>query len=435
MRIPFQTSPWIIIGLSLVLMTFTAGLGVLKHNRDQARTANMLCEKGAAVIQAVETAAFHSPGIYSERIQNVGRTMEAVVHHEGILWMTLALPDGRILLRSPRDAGPPAPPSPDTISLSGGKEAIKWRLIRPKNRPPYFEVLRQVSPPKDQKPALMLSIALETEHIEQALADDRNHNIIMVCIVVALGFSGIFAMFWARRDARTRALLEQAQKLALIGSLAAGVAHEVRNPLSSIKGYATYFATLFAPDSEDQKAAGHMAEEVERVNRVITELLSFARPADLKCQAVDLENMITHSLAVIDREARAAGVSIESPDPQFPIYIEVDPDRLNQVLLNLYINAIQAMPQGGHLTISTRARSRDAEIRIQDTGCGIPREDLHRIFDPYFTGKADGTGLGLAVSKKIILNHGGTIRAKSTVGEGTCFILTLPLEQEERSTS
>lgn len=224
---------------------------------------------------------------------------------------------------------------------------------------------------------------------------------------------------------------QQIEKLAAIGNLAAGIAHEVRNPLSSIKGYATYFGTLFTQDSENRKAADLMAEEVDRANRVISELLEFARPTDLRFKEIQVMDLIDHSIRIVSHEAEAAGICIsKKADPGLPSLI-VDLDRLTQVLLNLYINAIQAMQNGGTLLVQAKQRGAELVIDISDTGTGIPREDQPHIFDPYFTTKKNGTGLGLAIAYKIVENHGGALQVKSTLGFGTTVSITLPIKGKE----
>lgn len=230
---------------------------------------------------------------------------------------------------------------------------------------------------------------------------------------------------------RLQSSLQKQEKLAAIGNLAAGVAHEVRNPLSSIKGYATYFGSLFKEGSEGKKAAEVMTAEVERLNRVISELLEIARPSDIKPRPTDVSFLLNSSLRLVQQEAEAAGVRIETVIvPGIPLFA-LDPDRLTQALLNLYINAIQAMPEGGQLTVSAGETAAGLEMVVADSGAGIPEEAFNKIFDPYYTSKNTGTGLGLAVVLKVVEAHGGTIRVRSALGRGTGFTVTLPRKEQE----
>lgn len=220
------------------------------------------------------------------------------------------------------------------------------------------------------------------------------------------------------------------EKLAAVGNLAAGVAHEVRNPLSSIKGYATYFGSLFDDGSENRKAAEIMAAETDRLNRVITELLEFARPSELNSRPVDVAGLVDNTLRLIRQEAESSGVLVESHIDEDLPGIQGDSDRLNQALLNLCINGIQAMQPGGMLRVSATGEEDRVVLRVSDTGRGIAEEDLSKMFDPYFTTKPSGTGLGLAVVQKIIEAHGGEIRVKSQPGEGTEVSVSLPAAKE-----
>ncbi|WP_457552402.1 ATP-binding protein [Desulfobacula sp.] len=227
--------------------------------------------------------------------------------------------------------------------------------------------------------------------------------------------------------------IQRKEKLASLGTLAAGIAHEVRNPLSSIKGYATFFASLFEEGTENKKAAWVMAQEVDRVDRVISELLEFARPADLKLKQTDIAQFIHNSLRIIRHEAEDAKVTIiEEIDTALPL-LRIDPDRFTQVLLNLYINAIHAMKNGGDLTIKAKARENAIIFKICDTGEGISQEDQANIFNPYYTTKKKGTGLGLAIVYKIIESHNGTIYIASMDGRGTTFVISIPIPANQEN--
>lgn len=222
------------------------------------------------------------------------------------------------------------------------------------------------------------------------------------------------------------------EKLAAIGGLAAGVAHEIRNPLSSIKGIASYYKSKFEEGSEDREMAGVMIEEVDRLSRVISELLEFARPTKLKPKPSDLNEILMHSVRLVQQEAAAKNVDIQLHlTPDIPD-MNVDPDRLTQCFLNLYLNALQAMEKGGQLTVSSAIREDDIfAIDIKDNGRGISADDLSKIFDPYFTTKPKGTGLGLAIVHKIIEAHQGQIKVRSALGQGTVFSIALPLQNEK----
>ncbi len=223
--------------------------------------------------------------------------------------------------------------------------------------------------------------------------------------------------------------IRRKEKLAAIGGLAAGIAHEIRNPLSSIKGIASYYKGKFEDDSQDKDMANIMIEEVNRLNRVISELLEFARQTKLDLRLSDIGTLIEHSLTLITQEAAAKNILVKSEPLLGPIKAEIDPDRISQCLLNLYLNAIQAMEDGGELAVSAHAHDNNFfVIEIKDTGPGMSQKDLNRIFDPYFTTKSQGTGLGLAIVHKIIEAHNGTVKVRTTPGKGSVFSIILPLK-------
>jgi two-component system sensor histidine kinase HydH len=224
----------------------------------------------------------------------------------------------------------------------------------------------------------------------------------------------------------------RSERLASIGRLAAGVAHEIRNPLSSIKGFATYFMERYRNIPEDQKTAEIMIQEVERLNRVIGQLLEFASPINIMRKPTFLHALVQHSLKMIEADAHRKGIKIDtsiSPDIKEEF---IDPDKIEQVFLNLYLNAFEAMENGGTLSVKIREdeKARAVRIIISDTGTGIKDEDLGRVFDPYFTTKPTGTGLGLAIVHKIIESHDGEVRVESRPGEGTTVTILLPHSTE-----
>ncbi|MBI9077842.1 MAG: PAS domain-containing protein [Desulfatibacillum sp.] len=233
------------------------------------------------------------------------------------------------------------------------------------------------------------------------------------------------------RDLReVRDLQEQVrrqEKLSAIGELAAGVAHEIRNPLSSIKGLATYFGQKFEKGSEDEEIAQGMAREVDRLNRVVSQLLDFARPSDLTLSPVDINELIPHSLNLVKQDAMAKDITIINQASSKPAMAMADADRLSQCLLNLYLNALAAMDKGGVLTVRTAAEdSGGVRVEVEDTGRGIPPQDINRIFDPYYTTKASGTGLGLAIVHKILEGHHARIKVESRPGKGTLVSVVIP---------
>lgn len=274
------------------------------------------------------------------------------------------------------------------------------------------------------------------KEIDWALKDGRAIPLDVSISVLAEdqgGFLGYIILFRDLTEVQNlRKEVERNRRLASLGRLAAGVAHEIRNPLSSIKGFATYFGERYKEIPEDKKTAAIMVQEVERLNRVISQLLEFARPVAIIKKPTSLETLIKHSIKMVEGQGRAKNINIGT---SFSPGIEdafVDPDKISQVLLNLYLNAIESMDRGGTLSVDLDwdERSQIARIIVTDTGEGIKEEDLAHVFDPYFTTKQSGTGLGLAIVYNIIESHGGEIRVDSEQGKGTSVTILLPVSAE-----
>ncbi|MFC0228565.1 ATP-binding protein [Serratia aquatilis] len=275
------------------------------------------------------------------------------------------------------------------------------------------------------------------QEIEYGLANGRTIPL-SISVANILNHSGHFLgnVFIFRDMREVRQLQDEVrrkEKLAAIGDLAAGVAHEIRNPLSSIKGFAKYFEGRSPQGSEEQELAKVMAKEVDRLNRVITELLALVRPADLRLQWVDVNEVIEHSLHLIRQDAERKNIALRYHcDSALPV-VELDPDRFTQVLLNLYLNAIQAIDSDGWLEIVAElTKEQELRITVTDSGKGIKPEDLTKIFNPYFTTKAAGTGLGLTMVQKVIEEHQGTIAVTSGPASGTRFEMVIPLQHNEQ---
>ncbi len=225
--------------------------------------------------------------------------------------------------------------------------------------------------------------------------------------------------------------MRENERLAAVGRMAAGVAHEVRNPLSSIKGLALLLKNKFDRDSREEETAGLLIQEVERMNRTISELLSFARPPSLNITRVSLGRLLEENLRLIAPDAESCGIvtRLELAGDLRDIY--GDRDRLNQVFINLLLNGVQAMEEGGELVVSARNTEQGSvAVTVSDSGCGIDPANMSQLFYPYFTTKSGGTGIGLAISQKIISDHGGTIRVDSVRGEGTVVSVELPVRED-----
>jgi len=242
-------------------------------------------------------------------------------------------------------------------------------------------------------------------------------------------FLGYVLLFKDLSEVRSlRKEIARSQRLASVGRLAAGVSHEIRNPLSSIKGFATYFKERYHDIPENQQISNLMIQEVDRLNRVVGQLHEFARPITILKKPMNIRTLLENSLKMIERQTLEANIKIQTRLDADIGDVLVDPDRINQVFLNLYLNAIESMKNGGSLRVwlLKNQKTDRIEIRVRDTGTGISPEDLTHIFDPYFTTKASGTGLGLAIVHNIIEAHEGEIKVDSMLGQGTTITVLLP---------
>lgn len=247
-------------------------------------------------------------------------------------------------------------------------------------------------------------------------------------------FLGVVILFRDISDVQAlKGEIARTQHLAALGSLAAGVAHEIRNPLSSIKGFATYFKERYREMPADLETAEIMIGEVERLNRVIGQLLEFARPTSLHLENGSLAALIEEVLKIVAGEMVEKDIALQRELTDLP-EISFDKDKMKQVFLNLFLNALGAMDKGGVLTVKARpVKGQWLQIEIIDTGTGIAKEDLGRIFDPYFTTKPSGTGLGMAIVQKILTAHHGEIKVESEPGTGTRAMILLPTGTVERN--
>lgn len=220
--------------------------------------------------------------------------------------------------------------------------------------------------------------------------------------------------------------LRRADRLSALGELSAGMAHEIRNPLGSIRGTAEILKDGVASDDPRFEFAEILIKEVDRLNRVLEDFLRFARQAPMEHGRFDLNAIVREVLDLTRRQAERSHVTVIVSHGELP-QLAGDGGQIRQALLNLVLNALQAMPTGGRLTVSTRRSGALAEVAIADTGPGIPAGEEERIFKTFVTTRPDGTGLGLPISQRIVTSHGGQITVTSTPGEGATFMVALPV--------
>lgn len=218
------------------------------------------------------------------------------------------------------------------------------------------------------------------------------------------------------------------EKMHFLEEMATGFAHEIRNPLGSIKGAAQYLKSSNAPENRE-KLLSVIIDEVDRLNRVVSQFLNYARPSSLSVAEEDVNRIVDKVITLLKTEQVSGGVSItKTLDPDIPP-LNIDGEQFMQVILNIALNAVEAMPEGGVLSFTTQCLGDDGAktvaVSIADTGRGMEPEEIRQIFKPFYTGKKKGTGLGLSISEKIVKRHGGVIEVASTPGAGTVFSIKI----------
>jgi signal transduction histidine kinase len=229
----------------------------------------------------------------------------------------------------------------------------------------------------------------------------------------------------------------QAEHLASLGELATGIAHEIRNPLAGIAGAIEIITKDFPKDHPDREILEDLRQEVRRIEKVLNDLLSYARPKPAQYGMADLKETVAHTLQFARQQTGSKNIefSIQMP-PSIPRF-RMDAEQLHQVLLNLVLNGIQSIDKEGKITLQAHVlpaagapgRTSNVEISVSDTGAGISPAQLEKIFRPFYTTKRDGTGLGLSLCRRIITQHGGTLTAESEIKKGSRFIIRLPLRE------
>jgi len=453
---------WMVICPVVVLLGIIITLAVKDLQSGREIEIQTLREKSAVLIRAFESGARTGMGMRWRQEQRQ-ILLEEMAYQPGVLYIAITDRSGRILAHSdPLRVGSQlySQQQMEDLQATGAEQ---WHMTsfvdRQQNRQNAFEAYRFFKPLKrgnghgghmmnmyratETEPAdsqndeqTLIFVAFDTLALDAAQAKDIRNASILLFTLLLLALTSLLALFWARRYQRSSRQLQdevrRKEKLAAIGDLAAGLAHEIRNPLSSIKGFAKYFADRSPQGSEEQELAKVMAKEVDRLNRVISELLALVRPVDLRLQLVDINEVIEHSLHLIRQDAVNKNITIRySHNNALPL-AEIDPDRLTQALLNLYLNAIQAIGADGSLEVAVVLVGEEGlRITVTDSGKGIKPDDLAKIFNPYFTTKAAGTGLGLTIVQKVIEEHQGSITVTSHSPSGSRFAITIPLRHKK----
>jgi signal transduction histidine kinase len=368
------------------------------------------------------------------------RLIEELGRQSGVVAVTLLDQELRILA----DSDPAAVGRQETDPFLRGPweaDAVRGRSLRGERQGMY-----QVVTPfhLEQKSIGLLRLELGTEGLAEAVRQAHRSILFYSLGLLLVGIAGAVAIFWTQaRHAAERRLLEAAmakeQRLSAMGNLAAGVAHEIRNPLNAIAVGLQRLGREFVPAETEARAeyggfVRLLRDEVGRLNTMVDQFLTLARPLKLTLTEEPIGTVVAEVVSLLAPQAAERGIRIEQTGTADTIRVRMDHGQLNRALLNVLLNAIQAAPRGGGVTVTTDAAAGTVRVWVADTGPGIALEHLDRIFEPYFTTKEGGTGLGLALTRKIVQEHGGEIRAENGPGGGALFTITLPIGGGEGTT-
>ena len=281
-------------------------------------------------------------------------------------------------------------------------------------------------------------VGLETHETDQLLAENRKRIFLWTGLMVLVGLfaMGVLYRTQNRHVSRMQAMRErlyQAERLSALGKLGAGVAHEVRNPLNAISMAAQRLQREFVPTESDKKEKFErisyiVRDEIKRLNKIIEDFLSLSRSNRMEFHEQPLDGLLDRIFFLAREEAEPRGIHVEKRRVSPPPKIRMDAGKMEQALLNIIRNALESISGEGSITISCEMQGKDRiGIGIKDTGGGIPAGEEKRIFDPFYTCKETGVGLGLTIAHEIVLAHGGEIRVSSETGKGSTFEVLLPL--------
>lgn len=287
-------------------------------------------------------------------------------------------------------------------------------------------------------------LGLNRESSDRILKENRNRMIISMIFIMVIGIPSMFALYRGQKRYSLRMeemgkRLHQAEKLSALGQLAAGVAHEIRNPLNAISMASQRIRREYYPDEEEKKKGfqyitGIISEEIKRLNRIVEEFVIFSRSRRLEFSNHSVTYVLERMVGLIREEANLRKIDIKTVwENSNSFIIPMDEDKLRQAFYNIFKNAMEAIPDRGTITISVEPSGKDMiSIKISDTGCGLTPDEIDHIFNPEYTTKEKGLGLGLAMAHEIIRGHGGEIHVESEVGSGTIFVVLLPVKNREK---
>ncbi|MBI4590221.1 MAG: hypothetical protein HY725_15415, partial [Candidatus Rokubacteria bacterium] len=364
----------------------------------------------------------------------VERQIEELGRQPGIV--SVALLDRELTVMAHTDPRKVAQRDADDVlkQVQGRREPL-GRIVGLEGSGRVYEVVKPVL--LRDSPLGVLKIGLSLTPMEEIWRRDLRSIVVLGLTAIAIGILGMAVIFYTQHShLRERQALEadmaRRERLSALGDMAAALAHEIRNPLNAVSMGLQRLRAEFRPAEADEfrHFVELMHEEVRRLNAIVEQFLSLARPVALEPDRFNASGFLTEVATLVEADATSAGVRVVLSVPGDLPAIVADRDHLKQVVLNLVLNALQAMPEGGTLTLEAGTAREALVLTVADTGNGIPPEALPRVFDPYFTTKAKGLGLGLAIARRIVEAHGGRIEVESQPGQGSRFRVVLPVRRQ-----
>ena len=392
-------------------------------------------DKSGTIIIALDIESLR----YWGRRVSVEKALEKLGEGQGIVYLTVrdknALPLGKTGI-PPTDWKETNPLLPKILSGTVPMESHKVN-IGEKN------LLEIVAPLRiGGEIAGVVRLGLDRGNTDQILEKNRRNMFIFLAFVVVIALLSMWLLYQNQNRhlagivEMTREL-EKAERLSSLGQLAAGVAHEIRNPLNAISMASQRLKREYVPADEEKRAefgtlAGVIRDEIRRLNGIIEEFLTFSKGRRLELRDCPVQEILGKIVTLISEEASAKGISLRTDWGNEPIVIPMDRDKLQQAVFNLVKNAMESITGEGIVTLSVRnAEKGRVSVRITDTGCGMTTEEVDRVFNPEYTTKEKGLGLGLPLAHEIIRGHGGEIRVLSRKDQGTTFEILLPSERRQ----
>ncbi len=482
----YNLSPWLLIAACVLLLFVLTLFTVNNYQREKKLVMEALTQKGATIIRFINSSsresmranlrgsqdllpwenhaqvameqAVEQPGVdnvylvdlHDQIIAGAGKSFSERKMSGKELSFLESLRGSRPGFVALRDVGDnqngqrffqvagrfQVPVAPGTFSGMGGRGGMNSRMMmHGAGRQQMFPHIRgEIDRLAKVQPILI--VELNFAQFSSPVRRQVVQMVILFVVFILVAVGSLLSLMTLRglkgsriRLGRIEKELQRSERLAALGKVAAGVAHELRNPLSSIKGLAILLQSKFTGEKEKSgvEAANLLVHEVERLNRSIGELLDYAKPAKLNKISVNVNAVVKKTVLLVNMDLEDRNIVLDLHLSDELPEVEGDEDKLNQVFLNLLLNGIQAMDDGGRLTVSSNQKGKNVLVVVEDTGTGVSNENLQKIFDPYFTTKSDGTGLGLAMSAKIIEEHEGEIVLTNRKGEGTRVEVVLPV--------